>query len=44
MHCYMFGWAYQIVQLYGSDPLVDTGYDLLRDGSSVDVFRVQAIA
>ena len=36
--------AYQIVKLDGGYTLVDTRDDLLRDGSSVNVFRIQAIA
>ena len=36
--------AYQIVKLDGRYALVDTRDDLLRDGSSVNVFGIQAIA
>lgn len=34
---------YQIVKLYGGDALVYTGDDLLGDGSSINVIRVEAI-
>lgn len=44
MSCHLSGWAYQIVQLNGGDALVDARNNLLRDGSSIDVFCVQAIA
>ena len=40
----MLGQAYQVVQLYGGDALIDTRDNLLRDGSSVDMFGIQAIA
>ena len=36
--------AYQVVKLDGGYALVDTRDDLLRNGSSVNVFRIQAIA
>jgi hypothetical protein len=35
--------TYQVVQLNGVDTLVDTRDDLLRDSSSIDVIRVEAI-
>ena len=44
MPCCMFGRAYQVVQLDSGDALIDTRNNLLCDGSSVDVFCVQAIA
>jgi hypothetical protein len=35
--------TYQVVQLDGVDTLVDTRDDLLRDSSSINVIRVEAI-
>ena len=37
------GYTYQIVKLYSGDALVHARDDLLGDGSSVDVVRVEAI-
>jgi hypothetical protein len=37
------GYTYQIIKLYSGDALVHTRDDLLGDGSSIDVIRVEAI-
>lgn len=38
------GFTYQVVELDGRDSLVDARDDLLSDGSSVDMFRIETIA
>lgn len=35
--------TYQIIKFYRCDPLVDTRYDFLSDGSSIDVFWIESI-
>lgn len=37
------GSAYQVVQLDGSDTLVDTRDNLLGDSGSIDMLRVEAV-
>jgi hypothetical protein len=37
------GYTYQIIKLYSGDALVHARDDLLGDGSSIDVIRVEAI-